>query len=75
LRYNNWLNEVEFVSHPKARSDEEESKDSDPHQNDVDLKPSGEVTIAPKESPPTSPGTRRIHPRRMLPPVPEAPPE
>jgi len=63
------------MSNQKTRTRKGENKGPNPHQDEVDLNPSGEVTVVPKESLPTPPATRRIHPRRILPPVPEAPTE
>jgi hypothetical protein len=62
------------MSHRKTRDGKEKKK---PHlaQGEVDLNPSGEVIILPKESLPAPPATKRIHPRRRLPLVPEAPGE
>ena len=44
-------------------------------RDEVDLESSGEVTVLPKRSLPTPPEDKRIHPRRPLPLVPEAPDE
>jgi hypothetical protein len=61
------------VANTSPRSDEREKKDTEPDAHDVDLLEAGEVTIVPKENLPTPPEPRRIHPRRVLPPVPEGP--
>jgi len=61
------------MSYQKTRTHKGKKKKPDPHQHEVDLNPSGEVTILPSESLPTPPATKRIHSRRVLPAVPEAP--
>jgi hypothetical protein len=63
------------VPHRKIRTGKGTKKKPRLTQGEVDLNASGEVIILPKESLPTPPATKRIHPRRRLPLVPEAPRE
>lgn len=61
------------MSDRKARADKEDDKGSHPQQNEVNLDYSGEVVLTPKATLPKAPERKRIHPRRPLPRVPEAP--
>jgi hypothetical protein len=42
---------------------------------EISLKPAGEVVVTHEDMPAKLPEDKRIHPRRPLPPVPEAPSE
>lgn len=63
------------MSGSEAGTDKEKSKGSQPRQDEVSLEPSGEVVVIPKASLPKAPEDKRIHPRRPLPPIPDAPDE
>ena len=63
------------MSDRKARADEENDSGDDPQQNEVSLDYSGEAVVVPRESLPKPAPGKRIHPRRPLPQVPQAPPE
>jgi hypothetical protein len=59
----------------KAGSGEEEAAGRRAHPGRIRLKPAGEAVVTYKKSFVKSPGEKRIHSRRPLPPVPGAPPE
>jgi len=46
-----------------------------PRPEELELKPSGQVTVRIEQTPAPAPKGRRIHPRRPLPLVPEAAPK
>jgi hypothetical protein len=46
-----------------------------PPVTEVTLKPGGEVVLTPKEAPAKQPEHKRIHPRRPMPPIPDAAPK
>ena len=59
----------------KAQADKEDDEGADSQQDEVSLDYSGEVVVVPRESLPKPPEGKRIHRRRPLPQVPQAPPE
>jgi hypothetical protein len=59
----------------KAGSGDEEAAGRRAHPSRIRLKPAGEAVVTYKKSLVKSPGDKRIHSRRPLPPVPEAPSE
>ena len=63
------------MSDSEAGTDKEKSKGSQSRQDEVSLEPSGEVMLIPETSLPKPPEDKRIHPRRPLPPIPDAPDE
>jgi hypothetical protein len=63
------------VSDSEEGTDKEKSKGSQPRQDEVSLEPAGEVVVIPETSLPKPPEDKRIHPRRPLPPIPDAPAE
>ena len=56
---------------PGGPKEEDASEDGD----EVELTSSGEVVLTPSNIPPKGEPGKRIHPRRPLPPVPEAKPD
>ena len=63
------------MSDSEAGTDREKSKGNQPREDEVSLESSGEVVVIPKASLPKPPEDKRIHPRRPLPPIPDAPDE
>jgi hypothetical protein len=63
------------LSDRRARVEDEDDRGVEPQQNEISLDYSGEAVVVPKESLPKPPQDKRIHPRRPLPQVPQAPPE
>jgi hypothetical protein len=61
------------MSERGAGKKKQESKQSRQDLGDVELEQAGEALVVPSEFLSTPPKSKKIHPRRVLPPVPEAP--
>lgn len=61
------------MSDRKERAEKEDDKGSQPQPNEVSIDYSGDVVLIPRATLPKAPEGKRIHPRRPLPRVPEAP--
>ena len=59
----------------KAGSDRKRDLPDSSSPGETHLESAGEVTLDPQDEPPKPPEGKHIHPRRPLPPVPEAPTE
>lgn len=64
-----------FMHDRKAGSHDDKYPRKSSGTDETYLEPAGEVEVHPQDAPPKPSETKRIHPRRPMPPVPEAPVE